>query len=391
MKFQIPFTQGKFEITLDGNDLAQACNRVLELTKEATASGSIVQHILGVDEQGFGFVLGYSPEALVVERLAEGKGKGFGAVDLEAIRDLAKKRKKIDVFMTDSSLLIESGSFQSKLPVSTPQPDTVPYVSSIVMGTATGTAALPKQMLACLTEGTKLSELKDVYKLERTLVTHLVCEKKTPLRVMSYDQTHAAIYTSDVKGDREFRVAMPTKLFQIVSKFTSSSEADTNFFVDESGLRVESENYLLVLPPVQVNRNEVTATLNFEETLRTWAEFTITDSLVESIKASLSLTDPKGGSTFEMKLSAKKKGKIRIRMISSRGETEESHGLNGKFEVVEGNDEVLVKMDPRLLQDIMKKVKGETKIKICGRASNPPSLILFNSIENNLLCWGVLV
>lgn len=386
MKFMMPKANGAFNFTLEGKDIAATCSRILELTKEASSAGSIVQHLIGVSK-GFAFCLGYSPEAMVVERIGVGQGDGFVSIDMEAVRDITKSKKSVEVENSGDELLLKSGRSRAKLPIATCQPDTVAYVNIRLEETAQEVDPLPSTMLGCLIEGTKNVEIKDVFKLEKTLVTHLVCRKKEPLLVFSYDQHHAVTYKSDVKGDRDFRLAMPSKLFQIVSKFaTKSKDDDTRFFIDSSGLRLEATDYTMILPPIQTNKNEVDMVLTFEDTLRTWAKFTMPEEMVDSIKSALSLADPNGGSSFELKIATKGKGKVKTRLVTSRGESEDSYPLK-KSNVVE---DIAIKIDPRLLTDIIRKLKGDVTAKVCG-FSDKPSIILLRSGDKTTSCWSSIL
>lgn len=386
MKFNMPKPNGAFKFALEGKDIANTCSRILELTKEASSAGSIVQHLIGVSK-GFAFCLGYSPEALVVERIGIGQGDGFASIDMEAVRDITKSKKTVEIENGQEELLVSSGRSKSKLPISTCQPDTVAYVNIRLEETAQTVDPLPANMLACLIDGTKSVEIKDVFKLEKTLITHLVCRKGKPLQVFSFDQHHAVTYQSDVKGDRDFRLAMPSKLFQIVSKFaTKSKDDDTRFFIDSSGLRLEATDYTMILPPVQTNKNDVDMMLGFEDMLRTWAQFKMPEEMVDSIKSSLSLADPNGGSSFEVKITTKGKGKVNTRLVTARGESEERYPLKNS-KVVE---DITVKIDPRLLTDIIRKVKGDVTTKVCG-LSDRPSVILLRSSDKVITCWSSIL
>lgn len=306
---------------------------------------------------------------------------------MEAVRDITKSKKTVEIENGQEELHVVSGRSRSKLPIATCQPDTVAYVNIRLEETAQEVDPLPATMLACLIDGTKSVEIKDVFKLEKTLITHLVCRKGKPLQVFSFDQHHAVTYQSETKGDREFRLAMPSKLFQIVSKFaTKSKDDDTRFYIDSSGLRLEATDYTMILPPVQTNKNEVEMMLGFEEMLRTWAEFKMPEEMVDSIKSSLSLADPNGGSSFEIKITTKGKGKVQTRLVTSRGESEERYPLKNS-KVVE---DITVKIDPRLLTDIIRKVKGDVTAKVCG-LSDRPSVILLRSSDKTITCWSSIL
>lgn len=390
MKLTIPRKTGKFSFEAQGKTISQHLGRILELTKEASLSGSIVQHFIG-SSNGQLFVLGYSSEVLGIEIIPNSAltGEGMASLDAEAVRNVLKSKAMTKFEYDDSLFSWSCGRSRGSFPTKTILPDTSIYCNQRLQLSSTE-KPLPKAILACLTEGTKTVELRDVYKIESTLVTHLICKKDNPLFVMSYDRYHSATYTSDVICDRDFQVSMPTKLFQIVSKYTNDSETNAQFFVDSSGLRVVSDNFVLDLPPVQVNQGEVNSMLSLVDSMRLWSRFKLSSDSLTNIKDALSLTDPKGGSSFALDVNHDKK-RLRLQMVSNRGNAEESLKLKDDKSTM-GNFNA--KVDPRLLGDVVKKLSGDVKVEVFGRGQeSEPSVIRLSSESEGkkIGCWSSLL
>lgn len=375
-----------FEFECEGKVLSAVAARVADLAKEAASSDSIIQTLVGV-AGGRAFVLGYSPEVLVIEFLeaeANENLESFVGIDLIAVRDICKNKAKVSVSSESDSLSIIAGRSKTRLNVSSVPPDVVPYVNSKFRDSE-GTDPLPSEVLTALNYGTKTVEIKDPFKIEATLVTHLVCQKKKPITVLSFDNYHAAVYTSPTNADRDFTVSMPTKIFQLVAKFTDKVQ-DAKIFMDSDGLRVMSPNFMLVLPPVQANIAQLKQVLEFEKAMRKWGTLELKAEHLDNIKASLSLADPKGGSTLE--LNCKSDSKLIISMHGSRGESQESVKLKKGSSIVEP---MVVKLDPRLVGDLMRKLKGATTFKVLGDGNSPKLLTLASDEDGKLRCWSAIL
>lgn len=389
MKIQIPRKTGSFAFEAKGRDISQHLAKILELTKEASLSGSIVQHFIGV-YQGRVFVLGYSSEVLGLELIATvGTGEGIASIDADAIRSVLKSKEQTSVTFEGSEVSWKSGRAKGTFPTKTLLPDTAIYVNNR-LSQVSDAPPLPKKLLQNLTEGTKITELRDIYKIEATLVTHLVCRKGDYLQIVSYDRYHAAMFQSDVKSDRDFQVSMPTKLFQIVSKFTSAQDTEAKFYVDATGLRVVSDTYVLDLPPVQVNQSELNMALSMVNNMRLWSRFKLSGDSMTNIKDALSLADPKGGSSFGITVDADKK-RLKLDMVSTRGNTTETLKLKDSKSSMGSFSS---KVDPRLLIDVVKRISGDSMVSVYGRGEMPePALIqIATDLDGKKFeCWSALL
>lgn len=204
---------------------------------------------------------------------------------------------------------------------------------------------LPRTVLDCLKEGIALTSIKDIY-TGKALLNYMQLNEKGILTISAFDGHHFGFYRVKVDAaGMTFRAALPSSHFMIIDRMVEGTEA--KFHVQNENIRVEGEDFAMILPSIQTDPRNYEIIPNFVKQLKEpsfKAKYDhgrlsqLTDNLfsLHSVNSGFEITYNEKGSSLD------------VAFKTQNGSA--SDGL--KCEVQVGK-KTKAKIDPRLLRDII--------------------------------------
>jgi hypothetical protein len=212
---------------------------------------------------------------------------------------------------------------------------------------------LPRSVLDCLKEGIALTSIKDIYS-GKALLSYMQLDEKGLLTVSAYDAHHFGYYRCKVDaGGMTFKAALPSSHFMIIDRMVEGTEA--KFHVQNENIRVEGEGFAMILPSTQVdprNYDMIPAYLKSlpkEPPYRAKFELSklqqLTDNLftLHSVNTSFEFSHKKGSDDLD------------VAFKTTNGSASDSIRTT-----IMNGESVKVKLDPRLLRDILNLIKSQS-------------------------------
>lgn len=218
------------------------------------------------------------------------------------------------------------------------------------------TSILPRQVLDALKEGVALTSIKNIYNGE-TLLSFMQLDEKGILTVSAFDNHHFGMYRAKVDaGGMTFRAALPSSHFMIIERMVEGTKA--SFHVLNESVRVEGDGFALVLPATQSDPRNFASIPTFVKALPepsmsarcSAAELnSLTENLftLHSVNTAFELIHEKGSKSLQVKFK------------TTHGEAQDALKLDAKI-----SKNSHVKLDPRLLRDLLGLVKSQSEFKI---------------------------
>lgn len=217
-------------------------------------------------------------------------------------------------------------------------------------------SVLPREVLDCLKEGVALTSIKDVY-TGGALLSYMQLDEKGLLTVSAFDNHHFGLYRCKVDaGGMTFRAALPSSHFMIIERMVEGTKA--KFHVQNQSIRVEGEGFALVLPATQADPRNYDSIPAFVRALpepKFVSEFSVAalNSLTENLFTLHSVN-----TSFELSYEAAAKV-VDVKFRTTNGAAQDSFKVKPTTK-----KSAALKLDPRLLRDILGLIKTQPETKI---------------------------
>ena len=246
-----PSSQSTFSFTASCKEIDTVLSRLGSVVNMAS-SGS--KSFLVVSYKSKVAILAFNTDTYVYIELGEAKSSGDGAFGFDPtyLQGLVKGRSNMTFTFTGSECEFQlvKGKYNGKLvvlPVTVDQATTVN--SALSSKEKVDNTILNRDVLDALKEGISLTSIHDIYS-GGSLLSYIDLTSKGLLTVSCFDQHHFGHYA--IKAEQKgvtFKIALPGSHFQIIDKMVGGEEA--KFFIKSESVRVEGQNFVLILPASQ--------------------------------------------------------------------------------------------------------------------------------------------
>lgn len=390
MYLEIKESSPAFSFTANARELLDRIQKVMTVTGFTSSSG-LGKHHLIVSYNKEVFILGYSDETYAVVKLEGVTSTKSGSFnfDPERLTKLIKGRGEIEFEYDGSRLGYSAGRFSGDLVTVAVSIDQIPRVKGIFSTKNSNKGgAIKSDLLEAVKEGVKMVDLKDNY-FGNTLNCNIDFDGEK-LSVSSFDNFHLAKYDREIsdKKAKPFKLAMPANMFSLIDRFTEDSPA--KFFMEAQDFRVLGKDFLVGLPPVQLDKESFEIADKFVSTLgKPLVQFTTDSSLTAALDNLLALE--KDGAKLSMKVSSK--GQVQLGLKTDHGEAKDAFKVSD-FKSKSKLSKLDLKLDPPILLDLLRNIKSRngTSMRVFGNSSGvPSSFVLKPDFEGfNLVLLGYL-
>ena len=339
----------KFSFTVDSKELDTAITKAGNVIAAAQTNQ---KNFLLLSAKNQVVLIAYNPDTFVYIILKSAQPKGDGAFGFAqaTLQGLIKGRGEIKFMFsgTECSFKASKGNYEGKivtLPITSEQISVVNQTFDQKKDEKGEGSVLPRHVLDHLKEGVALTGIKDVY-TGNALLAYMMLSEKGILVVSSHDNHHFGHYKCKVQaGGITFKAALPSSHFAIIDKMVEEEEA--KFFIRSSNIKVEGENFVLILPATQADDKNFDLIGNYIKDLEKptfecaydHGKFT---GVVENLFTLHSVN-----TSFEIKHEKKTK-LLSVAFNTSNGSAKDSVKIEPSTSA-----SVSAKVDPRMLRDII--------------------------------------
>jgi len=333
--------------TANAKDIQQAIQKVMTITQFVDCLDTERRHILLVSGKHT-YVLGLTPDAFASVRVQNAEAVADGAIvfDTAVVQGLIKGRDALKVSVEKGKLLLSAvkGRYSASIEHALLDEADVERIKNAVE--ASKAKKLSKDVITSIRTGIKATELTNFYSDETILAYVKVGEKGVVIECA--DNFHVACYEEKVESKVKFRFAIPTKTFSLIDRFIGDSEAE--FALDGSQLRVQGEGYIVSLPETQVDPELYELVPAYLKMLKDnhVIKLDLSSAAVKTIDNMFAILNE----DTRMEFSVVAKG-VKIKLSTKAGYVEDAFKAD-----VDGKPRT-VHIDPRIFNDLIKKVKGD--------------------------------
>lgn len=306
------------------------------------------------------FLVGFSPDTFVAIKLkASDVSQKDGSVEINTsnLSGLISGRQDLKFEYDGSRLLISSlkGRYNCSL-LTTPVTDSKTIrVNKSLQINSDKAKSLDSDTLTKLRQGIKFAELKDIYSDSgKTGLLCLISMKNNQLNIDSFDNFHLSSYKAKVSSKDEFKLAIPEQTFTIIEKFLTE-ETGVKFFISDTGLRVQNSEFVVVLPPVQVETDQYNQVSTYLKSLdKPSIKFSLSKDAVTTVNNMLTLA----GKDSRFEFAVVPTGVVKLGLSVDGGDIQDAFKCKD-LDIGKNTKPVKFKVDPRLFVDLFRKLKGE--------------------------------
>lgn len=357
MKIALNEESKKFSFHVASKELDNAISRVATVI---ASSGSSVKNFILLGTKGKLVLLAFNPDTFVYLVLSSGISTSEGSFGFTSttMQGVMKGRGDMEFTYTgnECEFKLAKGTYNGKfvtLPITS---DQIALINSTLNTKKTKAesaegSVLPRHILDSLKEGISMTSIKDVY-TGNSLLSYMTLNEKGVLTVSAFDNHHFGYFRSKVdSGGVTFRAALPSSHFLIIEKMVESE--DVKFYIKSENIRVEGDNFMLILPSTQTEDKNYDLIASYIKDLDKPVYscgydndklLAITDNLftLHAINTSFELNTKEGGKNLGVTFS------------TSNGSASDSLKITPIL-----NATVKAKIDPRVLKDVLPLLKGQ--------------------------------
>lgn len=388
IRVQLSDSTKDFSFTVSAKELDIALSKVSAVLG---AAGSQAKSFVLLAVKGRVVLIGYNPDTYVYLLIKSGEAESDGHFGFQAqtVQGVIKGRNEINFAFKSGDVVFKdtkskyNGTFHTQ-PVSS---DQIGVVNEKFTRKAEAEEAesktekklklhsppasiLPRTVLDSLKEGIALTSIKDIY-TGKALLSYMQLNEKGILTVSAFDNYHFGLYRCKVDaGGMTFKAALPSSHFLIIDRMVEGTEA--KFHVMNENIRVEGEDFTLILPSTQTDPRNYDVIPGFVKN-QPEAAFKAkyhNDQLVQLTENLFTLHSV--NTSFEISYKDNS-GHLDIVFKTTNGSASDSLKVEAS---ASRSSNVKVKIDPRMLRDILGlfKAQKETDISIV-----PSSVIRFDA------------
>lgn len=350
-----------FAFTVDAKELDAAISKVSSAIAASQANAK--SFILAASGKKVALIA-YNPDTFVFLILKTGQATGEGSFGFVSthVQGLIKGRGEMefDFKGAECSFKVLKGNYSGKLVTLPITGDQVTLVNNSfeLKESKNGQAeksVLPRHVLDHLKEGVSITGIKDIY-TGNALLAFMVLNEKGVLTVSAHDNHHFGHYKAKVKaGGITFRAALPSSHFLIIDKMVEGEEA--KFYIRQQNMRVEGDNFVLILPAHQAEASAFDRITLFIKDLDEATFSCVYDHDKFSGVCENLFTLHAVNTSFDI---AHKKGSDKLSVVFNTSNGSAQDSLKIKADV---SASVSVRVDPRMVRDINGLLRGQGDVK----------------------------
>ena len=377
MKAKIQNPGNSFSFVCDAARMAEALTRVLSVTAFSSASEGEKHHVMMAYKGGV-YIVGYSPETFVAVQLKvddKPTTSGCFEFDISALQGLIKRRAGLEFIYNNNSLTLKAlkGKYTCELKTIEVTQEIIPRINKSLNSQAEGDS-LSAAELHSLKDAVAHCSINEIYleEKDKSLLCYITFNKGI-MTVSAMDNFHMAHYKAKVKSKSKFRLALSSSMFTLISKFVSEESEEATFSLSSKGLVVGGNNFLVTLPPTQVEDSHFELVPMFlKQNSKGVCEFTLPQTAFDTIDNMKSLA--KNDEKFIFALN--EKGVVKLTIETDNGIVSDAFKAKDSTNTKKRKWNI----DPRIFFDLYKKIrtlKTDIPMSLHGSANGSDSSAFF--------------
>lgn len=339
-------TSPDLKFTTTDKALISAFQKVSSITFYVDCLDSERKHLM-VSYKGKAYVIGITPDAFACVLLSdtEVEAEGGVAFDLKVVQGLIKNVGTVEVYTDSGKLHFKATKGRYKANTEYVEVEPVDANTIKEFSSSESTTALSPEVIESLKEGLNSCELTNFYSDETILA--FIDIGKTAISVACADNFHVAWYQNNIKTKTQARFAIPARTFSIVDKFVAGNKVE--FGIGSGRMCIVGEEFILSLPEVQTEDDMFELVPTYVDSLdKSSTTIMISKSDMRSLENMFAITDE--DTKLQMTL---KDQKVKISLSTRSG------GVSDMFKVKMKGTNRTVHIDPRIFNDLFKRVKND--------------------------------
>lgn len=367
--------QNAFDFEMDGKLLSTMIEKILAVSGFINSSGTMRRHMF-VSYQKAVYLVGYSTDTFIaIKTKAKTRRDGAFNFDADKLKGLVKAKGKLNFEFTGNEFRISGGTYKVMIKPTPISIDQVPQVNDFFGQAAKKSEALGSDILAKLKNGISQTQIYDHFNENApspiTVLLQPDSKKRLILKVMTQTHWAGALYEAVVKEKHKpFKMVLSSQVFNLISKVAGEDSAGAEFYFQEEGFKVQTEDTVIGLPPLQeTETNKIEA---FDDLLagikssKKLAEFDF--NVRPAIETMQSIMVLAVKNDFQMMLTGKNSS-CSFSIDNDEGKVSDSIELESKTKAFK------VPCFPRVIQDAMSNVKsGSAKMGIYLNDDGVPNI-----------------
>lgn len=355
-----------FSFTVDGGALVSVLSKVNSIASATKASDAERVFLMFASDKKL-FALSYTPDTFCYMRVeAKVKGEGYFQFDYETLVRTLKGRKELEV-KVGKQLEVKAGRYAVKLNVSEIPGNFLTAIENYLK--VAKADKMKSSDMQKIRSAIKQVDIQDIYAGKKNNCYLVINEGK--LIASSYDSFHMVILRDKVTY-RDTKVAFHSATFRLLDKFIG--ESDVSLYVGRH-LRVESEDFVVCLPPVQAEDAQYEIVQNYIKGLEDpVASFELNNAAIKALHNISGIIS--GDDKMDIAVTD---GKVEISIKSQKGSISDSYKCKT-------TGEYSFTVDPRLFLDMYRKVTLPAVVNLHGSARGTSNI--FSIKQDNIRMAG---
>lgn len=341
----------KFSFTAESKELDSAISKI---TAVMTTQSSSVEGFLIVADDSKLYLIGFKSDtfASIVIKSGTPEGQGSFMFDQKTFQGLIKNRGEMKFEHEGQDIKYSSvkGKYNGSIHGEQFTDEQALVLNSFLGESQEQNIVIPSSVLAFLKDGVKTTAITDMF-TSKSLLSYIVLNEKGVLLVSSFDKHHFGLYCgkTELLGT-SFKVAMPSSHFTAIERLAESE--NIKFFMQQGNLKVEGQNFLMVLPSIQTDEKNFDLISGFIKALDP-ATFScaVDSSKLSQVVDNMFSLNTKGQTSFDISHTASSKF-LTIEFNTSVGSASDSIAISE----VESTG-IKARIDPRIFKDLISLVK----------------------------------
>ncbi|MNQ34445.1 hypothetical protein D3C85_479000 [compost metagenome] len=336
----------QLSFTAKVKDLQAAIAKVLSITSFVDCLDTERQIGMLVSE-GVAHIVGITPDAFACVRIATESSNKDGALmfDPVIVQGLIKGRDELNVTADKSNLILNAvkGKYSAMTEIVLFEESDTVRIKSVFESTKA--KKLKSDVIQAIRTGIKAAELTNFYSDEVILSFVKISEKGVVIE--SADNFHISRYQDKTASKVSLRFAIPTKTFGLIDRFIG--DTDAQFALDGQQLCVRGDGYVVSLPETQAEDGMFDVVGQYLSSLKnpkTILKFN--PEAMKTVDNMFAITTEDTRMTFDVST----KG-VKVNMTTKSGSVSDS------FKAEVNGESRSVHIDPRIFNDLFKKVSGK--------------------------------
>lgn len=338
-------TEG-FSFTVDSSVLLSGLSKVNSIAGASKTSDAESAFLLFADDKKL-YALSYTQDTFCYVRIeAKVKGDGYFKLDFDTFVKTMKGRKELEI-KVGKQVEVKSGRYNVKLNFSEVPGNFLAAIENYLK-VAKGEKMKSSDMQK-IRNAIKQVDIQDIYAGGKNCCYLVV--KDGNMVASSYDNFHMVLLKEKVKY-RDTQVAFHSSTFRLLDKFIG--DADVSLFVGRH-LRVEADDFVVCLPPVQVEEAQFTITQNYMKGLADpLASFELNSAAIKALHNISGIIE--GDDKMDITVAD---GRVEISIKSQKGSISDNYKCKT-------DGEAKFTVDPRVLLDLYRKVSLPATVHLHG-------------------------